>query len=128
MRSAGLPGDDTQFDAFASQGQFHSMRRDEEEMSPDSGNGRSVSLRGQVRFCRDLFESQGQFHSMRDEEEMSPNSGNGRSVSLPRAGEILPLPVSPTGELGYSGVRGAVGLGYRFTVKPPLLLILTFYC
>jgi hypothetical protein len=46
---------------------------------------------------------------MRDEDEMSPNSGNGRSVSLPRAGEILPLPVSPTGELGYSGVRGAEG-------------------
>jgi dynein heavy chain len=24
---------------------------------------------------------------------------------------------SPTGELGYSGIRGAVGLGYRFTVQ-----------
>jgi hypothetical protein len=25
----------------------------------------------------------------------------------PYKGEVLPLPVSPTGELGYSGIRGA---------------------
>jgi hypothetical protein len=31
-------------------------------------------------------------------------------------GEILPLPVFPSGDLGYSGTRDAVGLGYRFTV------------
>ena len=29
---------------------------------------------------------------------------------------------SPTGELGYSGIRGAVGLGYRFTVQATLLV------
>jgi hypothetical protein len=29
---------------------------------------------------------------------------------------LLSLPVLPTGDLGYRGVRGVVGLGYRFTV------------
>jgi hypothetical protein len=29
---------------------------------------------------------------------------------------LLPLPVFPTGDFGYRGVRGAAGLGYRFTV------------
>jgi hypothetical protein len=30
---------------------------------------------------------------------------------------------SPTGELGYSGIRGAaVGLGYRFTVQASLFV------
>jgi hypothetical protein len=32
---------------------------------------------------------------------------------------------SPTGELGYSGIRGAVGLGYRFPVQAYPFLILT---
>jgi hypothetical protein len=27
-------------------------------------------------------------------------------------GEVSPLPVVPTGDLGYMGLRGAVGLGY----------------
>jgi hypothetical protein len=34
---------------------------------------------------------------------------------------------SATGDLGYRGIRGAVGLGYRFT-GIPLLLILRLYC
>jgi hypothetical protein len=34
---------------------------------------------------------------------------------------------SPSKELEHSGIRGAVGSGYRFTVQA-LLLILTFYC
>ena len=38
-----------------------------------------------------------------------------RGVRL-RAGETLPLPVFPTGDLGYRGIRSAVGLRYRFTV------------
>jgi hypothetical protein len=30
---------------------------------------------------------------------------------------FLPIPVFPyTGDLGYRGIKGAVGLGYRFTV------------
>jgi hypothetical protein len=38
---------------------------------------------------------------------------------------------SPTGELGYSGIRGAVGLEYRFTVPTlclPIVLLTLFYC
>jgi hypothetical protein len=38
------------------------------------------------------------------------------AVNLAPPGEILPLPVFRTGDSGYRGSRGAVGLGCRFTV------------
>jgi hypothetical protein len=39
-----------------------------------------------------------------------------RALAALGQGETLPPPVSPTGDSGHTGVRGAVGLGYRFTV------------
>jgi hypothetical protein len=33
----------------------------------------------------------------------------GARRAAPRAGELLPLPVFPTGDLGYKGIRGAEG-------------------
>ena len=34
------------------------------------------------------------------------------------AGEVLPRPLFPTGDLGYRGLRRAVALGYRFEADP----------